>query len=137
PATSFVYVAQPGRNSVAEFQNGALLSLQQELPIDPAFTPVYVVGVPNAPRIYAISQSNSGGNGRVSTIEATSNTIDATPIPVGKDPVYGVMTPDARRAFIMNQGSNSISVINSQTNQLDTPLSTIKDPQAVGPLWAD
>jgi DNA-binding beta-propeller fold protein YncE len=46
-----------------------------------------------------------------------------------------VMTGDAKRAFILNQTDGTVSVINSQTNTLDTPLSTI----TVGtrPVWAD
>ena len=48
------------------------------------------------------------------------------------------MTADGRRAFIMNQGSNDVTVINSQTNQLDTASrATIHDPGAVAPIWAD
>jgi hypothetical protein len=149
PEGNFNYITQPGRNpgdpvvtppvgrnSIAETQ-GATQNLVQELPIAPAFSPIYVTGVTNAPRIYAISQANSGGNGQVSTIETSSNTIDPTPIPVGVRPVYGVMTADARRAFILNEGSNNLTVINSQTNQLDTPLFTIADPKAVAPIWAD
>jgi YVTN family beta-propeller protein len=148
PEGAFTYITQPGRNpgdpivtppvgrnSIAEFQSTPL-NLRQEFPIDPAFSPVYVAGIANAPRIYAISQANNGGNGQVSTIETTSNTVDKSPIPVGQNPVYGVMTADTRRAFILNQGSNNITVINSQTNQLDT-LPTIQDPKAVGPIWAD
>jgi len=40
-----------------------------------------------------------------------------------------------RRVFILNQTDGTVSVINAQTNQLDTPLSTI----TVGtrPVWAD
>lgn len=136
PEGAFTYITQPGRNSVAEFQSSPL-SLRQEYPVNPAFTPVYVTGVANAPRIYAINRANNGGNGQVSTIETTSNTMDPTPIPVGINPIYGVMTADGRRAFIMNQGSNDVTVINSQTNQLDTPLATIHDPGAVAPIWAD
>lgn len=130
------YLSQPGRNSVAQY-SGTPLALKQELPIASAFSPGYVVGVASAPRVYAISKANGGGNGQVTTIETASNTVDVTPIPVGKNPVYGVMTSDTRRAFIMNQGSNDVSVINAQTNQLDTPLSTLTDPNAVAPVWAD
>lgn len=136
PEGTNTYITQPGRNSVAQYVSSPL-ALHQELPIDPAFTPVYVAGVRNAPRVFVISKANGGGPGQVSTIETSSDTIDATPIPVGTNPVYGVMTADTRRAFIMNKGSNSVSVINSQTNQLDTPTSVLTDPAAVAPLWAD
>src|SRR5262249_11765032 len=50
--------------------------------------------------------------------EATSYTVSAR-IPLGKCPVYGVMTPDGRRTFVLNRGSDTITVINSQANTLD------------------
>jgi YVTN family beta-propeller protein len=118
---------------------GQPLTLQQELPINPAFTPIYVVGNSGAPRVFAISQLVGGGLGQVSTIETVSNTIDPNPITVGKDPVYGVMTADNKRAFILNQTDGTVSVINAQTNQLDVVPVGATNPITVGtsPLWAD
>ena len=54
---------------------------------------------------------------------------------MGINPVYGVMTADTRRVFIMNRGSNTVSVINSQTNALDVTTPTI--PVGAAPLWGD
>jgi DNA-binding beta-propeller fold protein YncE len=138
PAGASTYVSDPGLNVISQF-TGQPLNLQQELTINPAFTPIYVVGISGAPRVYAITPSNNGGLGQVSTIETTSNTIDPTPIPVGHGPVYGVMTADARRAFIMNQTDGTVSVINAQTNQLDMVPAGATNPISVGtsPLWAD
>jgi YVTN family beta-propeller protein len=138
PEGANTYVTDPGLHAVSQF-TGQPPNLQQELGIDPAFTPVYVAGIASAPRVFAISQRNGGGLGQVSTIETLSNTIDPTPIPVGANPVYGVMTGDARRAFILNQGDGTVSVINSQTNQLDTVPVGATNPIVVGtsPLWAD
>jgi YVTN family beta-propeller protein len=45
------------------------------------------------------------------------------------------MTSDSKRAFVLNQTDGTVSVINSQTNQLDTPTSTI--PVGTRPVWAD
>jgi DNA-binding beta-propeller fold protein YncE len=138
PEGANTYVSDPGLQSVSQF-TGQPLNLQQQLSIDPAFTPVYTVGIASAPRVYAISQRNGGGLGQVSTIETSSNTIDPNPIPVGQSPVYGVMTNDAKRAFIMNQGDGTVSVINAQTNQLDVVPAGATNPITVGasPLWAD
>ncbi|MGH9595520.1 MAG: YncE family protein, partial [Edaphobacter sp.] len=138
PGSGSTYVSDPGLHAVSQF-TGLPLNLRQELGIDPAFTPVYVAGIAGAPRVFAISQRNGGGLGQVSTIEEASNTIDPAPIPVGVNPVYGVMTADARRAFILNQGDGTVSVINSQTNQLDIVPIGATNPITVGasPLWAD
>jgi DNA-binding beta-propeller fold protein YncE len=152
PQGIFTYVSQPngnpgsafttpplGRNSIAEF-TGTPLSLQQELAINPAFSPIYVAGAPSASRSFAISQAINGGPGQVATIENTANaTIDPNPIPVGSGPVYGVETADARRVFIMNQTDGTVSVINAQTNALDVVPAGATNPIPVGtsPLWAD
>jgi DNA-binding beta-propeller fold protein YncE len=137
PEGTSTYISDPGLHAVSQFTGQPLN--QQQLSIDPAFTPVYVAGIASAPRVYAISQRNGGGLGQVSTIETTSNTIDPNPIPVGQNPVYGVMTNDAKRAFIMNQGDGTVSVINAQTNQLDIVPGAATNPIKVGtsPLWAD
>ena len=122
PEGANTYVSDPTVNIsqgvISQF-TGQPLTLQQELPINPAFTPIYVVGNTSAPRVFAISQRVGGGLGQVSTIETASNTIDPNPITVGRDPVYGVMSGDAKRAFILNQTDGTVSVINAQTNQLD------------------
>lgn len=137
PEGANTYVADPGQNVVSQFTGSLALSLQQQLQIPTGYSPIYTVGITNTPRSYAIAQKNGGGPGEVFTIETASNTFDPTPIPVGVDPVYGVMTPDAKRAFILNQGDNTVSVINVQTNQPDTPNAVIHDPSAVAPVWAD
>ena len=130
-----VYVTQPARSSVAQFQRISTgLTELQELPV--TANPVYTVGVPGAARVYALSQGAPGGVGQATAIETTTtvNTISNT-LPVGVSPVYGVMTADGRRAFVMNRGGGTVSIINAQTNQLDTPVNTV----AVGtaPVWAD
>jgi DNA-binding beta-propeller fold protein YncE len=139
PEGTNTYVADPGLNAISQFTGTSPLNLQQQLSISPAYTPVYVVGIAGAPRVFAISQSVGGGPGQVSTIESTSNTIDPNPIPVGRGPVYGIMTADAKRAFIMNQTDGTVSVINAQTNLPDILPGGATNPITVGqsPLWAD
>jgi YVTN family beta-propeller protein len=127
------YVADPGVNAIDQ-ATGIPPALKQELPIASGYSPLYIVGQSGATRAYAISTSKTGGPGQVSAIELALNTISTT-LPVGRGPVYGVMTADDRRAFILNQTDGTVSVINVPNNALDTPVSTI----AVGtrPVWAD
>ncbi len=138
PGGGSTYVSDPGLKAVSQF-TGLPLNLQQQLSIDPAFDPIYVVGSAAAPRLYVITPRVGVGIGQVSTIETASNTIDPSPIPVGQGPVYGVMTADNRRAFILNQTDGTVSVINSQTNQLDKVPTGATNPITVGtsPIWAD
>ena len=111
-------------------------------------TPVYVVGYDGAQRVYALSQ-NAAGNGEATAIEGTQLAISAT-LPIGKNPVYGVMTPDVKRAYILNKGDSTVSVINVVNNALDTgvqypqqpngttpPVGTIPLAPGVNPVWAD
>ncbi|MGA8730144.1 MAG: hypothetical protein WB608_15430 [Terracidiphilus sp.] len=57
-------------------------------------------------------------NGEADALEITSYTVSAR-IPLGKCPVYGVQSNDGKRLFILNRGSDTISVINAQNNTLD------------------
>ena len=128
-----VYVTEPGLGQVAQFANaGNAPSLRQQLPV-PA-NPAYIVGNTNSPRLYTLSAGNGSANGQAAAIETATNTI-LTPISVGVDPVYGVMTADNNRAFVMNRGSNTVSVINTQTNALDATTPSI--PVGIRPSWAD
>jgi YVTN family beta-propeller protein len=131
--TSASYISDPGVGAVDQL-TGAPAALKQLLPVAAGYTPIYMIGQSSAARGYALVQSTSGGAGQAEAIEMGGNTISAT-LPVGRGPVYGVMTPDTRRVFVLNQTDGTVSVINSQNNALDTPLSTI----AVGtqPVWAD
>lgn len=140
------YIAEPGRNSVAQL-SGSPLALKQEFPV--IANVVYVVGAAtvsttagttsaiNAPRAYIISQGATPGvsNGAVQGIETATNTLSSGTLPVGRGPVYGVMTADGKRTFILNKTDGTVTVINSQTNLLDIPNNTI--PVGVAPIWAD
>jgi len=134
---SNLYISQPGRNSVAQLQ-GSPPAIHQELPTGAGTS--YTVGSLNAPRAYALASNANGGVGTASAIETGTNTISSA-IAVGVNPTYGVMTADARRAFILNKGSNTVTVINAQTNALDTFTSggTVSGtiPVGIAPIWAD
>ena len=136
-AGSVLYISQTGRQSVAALSSSPV-SLLQELTV--GTNPVYVVGSDGSPRVYALSAGTGAGNGRATAIETTNGlpTISAT-IPVGANPVYGVVSSDLTRAFILNKGSGNVSVINVNTNALDSTTPTIPAIGALGinPIWAE
>jgi len=135
-------------------------SLKQEIPVAPSL--INLTGYSAGQRIYAISQGNSSGgtqpawgdcanpsavgvDGEADAIETTTNTISAH-LPLGVCPVYGFMTPDTNRTFIMNRGSGTVTVINSQLNAIDTLHPTIclntggcpsTGGAVAGPVYAD
>lgn len=150
PDSTATYITEPGRNAVAQL-TGSPAALKQEFPIATGYTPVYIAGVSGSARAYIIQQSTTSGDaGQVTAIETSSSSLSST-IPVGVNPVYGVMTADDRRAFIMNQGDGTVSIINSQTNLADTPPSGATNPIVLSspsvcststalctsPVWAD
>lgn len=140
-------------NFVAQM-TGAPEALKQDIPVAPSL--INLTGYSSAERLYAISQGNSGGgtqpawgdcatpsnvtvNGEADAIETTTNTISAT-LPLGICPVYGFMTPDAQRTFVMNRGSGTVTVINSQLNAIDRTITLPLLPGQtgpVGPVYAD
>jgi hypothetical protein len=65
----------------------------------------------------------NGQNGEADGIEIASLTISSR-IPVGVCPVYAVQTTDNRRFFVLNRGSDTITVINSVDNTLDDQCPT-------------
>lgn len=159
-ALSTIFIPQASTNSIAAL-NAVTAALYDTVGIQGGGSnPVYVVGSTGTPRVYAISQNTPGGNGQVDSLEAISTTSisDSAQIQVGVKPVYGVMTPDDRRAFILNEGSGTVSVLNVPSNALDTlptgsvlagtpvgtiPLCTPSSPTAnspcpgTNPVWAD
>lgn len=139
-STNFIYVTQPGRSSVAVLKftanTGDAPEALTELPV--AASPNFVITRNQAPRVYVLSGAAGGPTGTVTPIQISNNTT-MTPFAAGQNPVYGVMSADYRRAYVVNQGSDTVSVINTQTNALDTstalPTGTI--PVGSTPVWAD
>jgi DNA-binding beta-propeller fold protein YncE len=133
--------------NIADVFNGFPQAFKLAIPV--ASTPVTMVGPGSVnQRTFAISQNISGTptgvecnlspttvplNGVASSIETSSFTVSAnivldptnpTNSPTGTKnalcPVYAVESPDARRVFVLNRGSDTVSVINAQDDTLDT-----------------
>ncbi len=161
---NYLYVSQTGRGSVEVMKtaNGAFspagfLEIPLTDPNNPSAPqyPAMLVGNAAAQRIYAISYADSAGlptpscpgssaPGVATGIETTTNTPSST-LALGLCPVYGVMSYDNRRVFVLNQGSGTVSVIDSQQNQLDTSANLVANQPGVtpgqikvgqGPVWA-
>jgi YVTN family beta-propeller protein len=61
---------------------------------------------------------NTAPLGEADGIEISNNTVSSH-IPLGKCPVYALASPDGKRLFVLNRGSDTITVINSQNNTLN------------------
>lgn len=106
-------------------------SFKLAVPVPP--TPIAIVGSPTlaGQREYVVSQNFTDPTGLacntapaaqtagvITPIEIQSYTTDPS-IPVGKCPVYALPSTDTKRIFVLNRGSDTVSVINGQTNALN------------------
>ncbi len=139
--TGALYVVESGTTRVAALSAGSPPSIRQEFPV--ASNPTYVVGSPAAARVYVLSAGTTPGvtAGTATGVENTTSNAISSVIAIGRNPVYGVVNSDSRRAFVLNKsgdassGSNgTISVINIQANTLDTTPRIVVGPN---PVWAD
>ncbi|HEY0797259.1 MAG TPA: YncE family protein [Acidisarcina sp.] len=125
--TGVYYIAE--RNAVPNVVGvltGSPPGTQQDVPVPPGL--VTLVGRTGTQRIYALSQLVGGeacntpgavtAPGVASGIETATNTI-STSLPVGICPVYGLQSIEGFRTFILNRGSGTVTVIDSQKNVLD------------------
>ncbi|HET7104186.1 MAG TPA: hypothetical protein VFI20_08865 [Terracidiphilus sp.] len=124
--------------NAADVMTGYPASYKLAVPVAP--TPIEIIGTSTiGQHNYAISQNNSvtapasaipygvacnlspgtvTENGEADSIETSTNTVSAR-IPLGKCPVYAVASTDGKRVFVLNRGSDTVTVINSQNNDLD------------------
>ena len=166
-----IFAVEKGHNAIAELSSGQPPALVQEIPVAPAA--INLVGINQAPRIYVISQGNSNGgaqpawgacsnpssvttNGEADGLDldisgtgkniTIANQTVSSRIPLGRCPVYGVMSANGQRAFILNRGSGTVTVIDAQKNALDTTFGngsgTINlcggvSPCNAGPVFAE
>jgi hypothetical protein len=116
-------------NQVDVLSGSPAAAFKLVIPVDQ--TPVTMVGVTGSTRYYTISQQTPYGTacnnpanypslpaGAADGIETNTYT-RSSQIQVGVCPVYAVESPDARRVYVLNRGSDTISVINSQNNAIN------------------
>ncbi|MFT4111891.1 hypothetical protein [Silvibacterium sp.] len=130
-ASATEYVVAQARDAVDAY-TGSPAALAQEVTVAPSV--VNVTGIYSGARVYAISQGSSSAsvtwgacsdptsvstNGEADAIEVATNTVSSH-LALGVCPVYGVTSADGLRTFVMNRGSGTVTVINAQTNSLDT-----------------
>src|SRR5581483_5446392 len=129
-----VFVPEPALSQVAALTGTG--SLEQNIGVPN--NPIYVVGANSAARAYVISEGDKVTPSTVSSVESGNLAVSST-IPVGIDPVYGVMTADGKRAFILNKGSGTVNVINVVNNGKDLAMPVIPATGTLGqgPVWAD
>lgn len=122
--------------NVADVLTGSPETFKLAIPV--AAVPIEIVGPPVlSQRNYAISLNSGTATtvaytdmtcntapstvtqlGEADALEITSFTVSAR-IPLGSCPTYAIQSPDNRRLFVLNRGSDTVTVINSQNNSLN------------------
>jgi YVTN family beta-propeller protein len=133
-----LWIADQNQN-VADVLTGSPATFKLAVPVAP--TPITIFGPGTiGQHNYAISLNNSATpagsavpfqdmtcntappsaaqTGEADSIEISSFTVSAR-IPLGKCPVYAVQSADGRRVFVLNRGSDTVTVISSQNNALN------------------
>ncbi len=136
--TAGLWVADLNGN-VADVLTGSPETFKLSIPV--AATPIEIVGPPilgqhnyaislnttATPTAGALSYQDMTCNtapstevqtGEADALETASFTVSAR-IPLGACPVYAIQSPDSRRLFVLNRGSDTVTVINSQNNTPD------------------
>jgi YVTN family beta-propeller protein len=136
--TAGLWVPDQDGNAI-DVMTGSPETYKLAIPVAP--TPVALAGtVVLGQRDYAISLNNSSTpvgsamsfsdmtcntnpagatqTGEADALETSNYTVSAR-IPLGKCPVFALQSPDGQRLFVLNRGSDTITVINTQLNALD------------------
>lgn len=139
--SSGLWVADLNGN-VVDVLTGSSGALTFKLAIPVAPTPTVISGPPLlGQHNYSISLNNSATpagseiaytdmtcnnapstvaqTGEADALETATFTVSAR-IPLGKCPVYALASSDSKRFFVLNRGSDTITVINSQNNTLNS-----------------
>jgi DNA-binding beta-propeller fold protein YncE len=130
--------------NVADVFSGFPQSFKLAIPV--GVTPVSIMGPPSGgQRVFALTQGDvtsptacnispatAGLNGVVNSIELSTYTVSSSIVldpynPTNSAagttnavcPVFAVESPDNKRLFVLNRGSDTVSVINAQDNTLD------------------
>ena len=84
-----------------------------------------------APALAQNAYITNSGDGTVSVIDTTNNTVVNT-IPVGRKPFGVAVTPDDSKVYIANSGDNTVSVIDTATNTVTgSPIAVGTNPVGV------
>jgi YVTN family beta-propeller protein len=122
-----IYIANKGSNNISVI-SGNVLAVTATIPLPAGDSgPVMIAGNTANNQIFVVNQAS----GTVTQISTIDNTVVSPSITVGSQPVWGVMSPDGLFVFVVNQGSNNVSVIDAS---LRTVIATI--PVGASPNFA-
>lgn len=125
PSGTRLYVSNYSSNNVSVIDTNA----NQVIATIPVGTnPHMIVSNSDGTRVYVTTYEDPFNDYRdsVYVIDATTNTVITT-ILVGQDPNNLVINPDGTRVYVTNHSSNTVSVIDTATNEVIATIDAMKD----------
>ena len=106
-STGNIYIANRDSDNISVISS-AIFSVIDTIQLAPNSHPVMIAGNAANNKIFVVDQGTSD----VTEISTIDNTI-VNVIPVGLQPIWGVMSTDGLFAFIVNQGDGTVTVIDA------------------------
>lgn len=129
PNAARIYVANSLENSISSYSPTDVTSVTT-VSLPASAVPVFVHTTQNDTVYVANGDTIPGNSGTVSAISTSSNVI-ANTIAVGINPVALAETPDAKKLYVVNQGSDSVTSINTIDKTTNPAI-----PTGTSPVWA-
>jgi YVTN family beta-propeller protein len=108
-----IYIANRGSNDVSVISGTILAVIIDSIPV--GAQPVMVAGNASNNQIFVINN----GDDSVTQISTIDNTVVRTiHLAAGSKPIWGVMSTDGLFVFVVDQGTNKVSVIDTSTGGL-------------------
>jgi len=122
----YAYVTNGGSGTVSVY-DVVNVRVDREIPVGP--NPVAVVANPVRNEVYVVNAGVPTGQGSVAVINAENNSVAAT-IPVHKQPVAMAVDSDGDLGYVVNSGSNSISVLDLKARREVAQIGVGEGPSA-------
>jgi YVTN family beta-propeller protein len=130
-STGNIYIANSASNTV-DVISGAVLAVTSTINLPAGDTqPVMIAGNANNNQIFVVNH----GSGTVTQISTIDNTVVKS-IPVGSQPIWGVMSTDGLFVFVVNQGDGSVSVIDTSLQSVIATIQVGITPATASPNFA-
>lgn len=130
PDGSRVYVSNAGLGAVSVIDARTKQTVGTPIPVGDA--PGGIALTPDGRRAYVtVAGFESAKKTEVWVIDTQTNLTIGAPIKVGAGPFGIAITPDGSRAYVANQFAESVSVIDTLTNEVGAPIKVGEMPTAL------
>jgi YVTN family beta-propeller protein len=130
PDGNLVYVTDAGASGGVAVIDAAAGSVIATIAVDNR--PFAVAFAPDGLLAYVTQAGiNTDGEFTVSTIDTASSAVVGDPIEVGEFPTSIAITGDGMQAYVGNERSNTVSVIDTASSSLDLTLSGMSSPRGI------